>query len=136
MDAKIVWDKKMAFHASSDSGFRLNLDTVLEQGGDESGFRPLELLLIGLAGCTAMDVISILLKKRQDVTGFEVHAHADRAQEHPKVFTTVTIEYILTGHNIDPAAVDRAVELSEKKYCPAQAMLEKAVRIEHIITIR
>lgn len=89
------------------------------------------LVLLGLAGCTAMDVISILRKKRQHVTGFEVQAHAERAEEHPKVFTDVTIRYIVEGINIDPAAVMRAIELSETKYCPAQAMLVQAVPIKH-----
>jgi putative redox protein len=96
----------------------------------------MELIAIGLAGCTAMDVISILSKKRQEVSVFETLVHAERASEHPKVFTHVTIEYLLEGRNIDPAAVERAIELSAKKYCPAQAMLEKAVMIEHKYTIK
>ncbi len=96
----------------------------------------MELIAIGLAGCTAMDVISILQKKRQDVTAFETRVHARRAVEHPKVFTNIQIEYIVEGRKIDPAAVERAIELSETKYCPAQAMLAKAVKIDHTYTIR
>jgi putative redox protein len=95
----------------------------------------MELMGISLAGCTAMDVISILQKKRQNVTGFEVKVHADRANEHPKVFTHVTIEYLIEGHQVDPMAVERAIELSVAKYCPAQAMLTKAVKIDHTYTI-
>jgi putative redox protein len=105
-------------------------------GGDNDGFRPMELIAIGLAGCTAMDTISILLKKRQEITSFEVIVHAERADEHPKVFTNITVEYLIEGHAVDPAAVERAIELSATKYCPAQAMLEKAARIEHKYSIK
>lgn len=135
MDAKVTWKNGLAFDGNADSGFALNLDAAVAHGGQDSGLRPLELILIGLAGCTAMDVISILQKKRQDVTGFEVRAHAERADDHPRVFTSVVIEYVVCGNNIDRAAVERAVELSETKYCSAQAMLVKAVPIEHRIII-
>lgn len=131
MDATVTLQQRMSFTATADSGFRLNMGTSPDVGGDDDGFRPMELVLLGLAGCTAMDVISILRKKRQHVTGFEVQAHAERAEEHPKVFTDVTIRYIVEGINIDPAAVMRAIELSETKYCPAQAMLVQAVPIKH-----
>ena len=90
---------------------------------------------MSLAGCTGMDVISILRKKRQDVTNFEVKVHADQADSHPHVFTAVIVEYIVTGNNIDPKAVERAIDLSENAYCPAQAMLVKAVPIKHTYTI-
>ena len=135
MDAKVVWKGRMSFSGSSESGFWVPLGTSSELGGDSDGFRPMELIAIGLAGCTAMDVISILEKKRQKVVRFEVKVHAEKAQEHPKVFTGIEIEYIIDGEDIDRAAVERAVELSETKYCPAQAMLSKAVPIKHRITI-
>ena len=135
MDAKVVWKQKMSFEGTSDSGFRVPLGTVQALGGDDDGFRPLELLAIGLAGCTAMDVISILNKKKQDVRDFEVKVHAERAEEHPKVFTHLTIEYVVSGQNIDRSAVERAVELSETKYCPAQAMFKKITPIDLVITI-
>jgi len=135
MDAKVVWKQKMSFEGTSDSGFRVPLGTVQALGGDDDGFRPLELLAIGLAGCTAMDVISILTKKKQDVRDFEVKVHAERAEEHPKVFTHLTIEYVVSGQNIDRSAVERAVELSETKYCPAQAMFKKITPIDLVITI-
>ncbi len=137
MEAKVTWQKKMSFVGkAASSGFALPLDTVVEQGGDDSGFRPMELILLGLAGCTAMDVISILEKKRQQVTGFEVRANGERSETHPKVFTHIVVEYVVTGANIDPAAVARAVELSEMKYCSAYGMLSKTVNIEHQITIK
>jgi putative redox protein len=89
----------------------------------------MEMILMGLGGCTSMDVISILAKKRQEVTSFEILLHGDRSTEHPKVFTNITIEYVVKGKGLDPAAVERAVELSENKYCPGMAMLRKAVNI-------
>jgi putative redox protein len=135
MNAKVTWKRGLSFEGTADSGFTIPLGTSSDLGGDDDGFRPLELMAISLAGCTAMDVISILAKKRQDVTGFEVKVHADRAAEHPKVFTKVLIEYVVSGKNIDQAAVERAVELSETKYCSALAMLKKAVPIEKLITV-
>lgn len=95
----------------------------------------MELLLVGLAGCTAMDVISILEKKRQDVTSFEVTAHGTRAEDHPRLFTNIVLEYIVTGHQVEREAVERAVELSATKYCSAAAMFGKAATIEHKITV-
>ena len=135
MNAKVTWKGRMSFEGSATSGFTLPLDTHPSVGGDDNGFEPLELVAIGLGGCTAMDVISILQKKRQDITGFEVNIAAERATDHPKVFTHVKVEYIVRGHQVDRAAVERAIELSVTKYCPAQAMLAKAVEIEHTYVI-
>ena len=135
MDAKVTWKGRMTFTGEAESGYTIPLGTDPAVGGDNDGLRPLELLAIGLAGCTAMDVISILQKKRQDVTDFEVKVHAERAAEHPKVFTHILVEYLITGREVEPAAVERAIELSETKYCPAQAMLAKACTIEHKYTL-
>lgn len=128
MDAKVTWNGKIAFTGSSESGFELPMDAAAPIG-DENGFRPMELMALGLAGCTAMDVISILTKKRQEVSAFEVQVHAERAEQHPKVFTSSRIDYLISGRNIDEAAVRRAIELSATAYCPAQAMLSKAMPI-------
>lgn len=136
MEAKVVWKSGLSFTGSADTGYQVPLGAEAAVGGDEDGFRPMELIAVGLAGCTAMDVISILKKKQQQVTAFEVQVHAVRTSEHPRVFTQAVVEYIVTGKDIDPAAVERAVELSETRYCPAQAMLVKAFPIEHKITIR
>lgn len=136
MDARVIWNGRMSFSGTADSGFTVPLGTDASVGGDDDGFRPMEMLLVGLAGCTAMDTISILAKKKQDVHAFEVKVHSDRAGEHPKVFTHITLEYIVSGKQIDPAAVERAVELSATRYCPAQAMLSKAVEIATKITIQ
>lgn len=135
MEGKAIWKQKMSFDGTGSSGFSLPMGTSAESGGSNDGFRPMELLLIGLAGCTAMDVISILEKKRQEVTGLEVKVEGERATEHPKVFTHIVVEYQVTGHNIDRAAVERAVELSETKYCSAAGMLGKVAKIESKITV-
>jgi len=134
MDAKVIWKNKMSFEGCADSGFSVPLGTTPEVGGDNDGFQPMELIAIGIAGCTAMDVISILQKKRQEVTSFKVLVHGERATEHPKVFTHLTIEYVIGGNNLLKEAVERAVELSETKYCPAQAMFKKVAPMDLKIT--
>jgi putative redox protein len=136
MDAKVVWKGRMSLTGTSDSGFTVPLGTDPGVGGDNDGFRPMELIAVGLAGCTGMDVISILAKKKQKVTEFEVSVHAETTDEHPRVFSKIAIEYVVSGDNIDPAAVERAVELSETKYCPAQAMLSKTATMSHKIIIK
>lgn len=128
-DAKVTWQGRLTFTGAGNSGFEVPLGADPQVGGDNDGFRPMEMIAIGLASCTAMDVISILQKKRQDVTVFEVKVHADRAGEHPKVFTSAEIEYYLTGRNLDEKALLRAIELSVTRYCPAYAMLSKALPI-------
>lgn len=135
MDAIMNWKGRMTFEGSGPSGFPMRLDADSAAGGDDSGARPMELIALGLAGCTAMDVVSILAKKRQEVTDFQTVFHGDRAQEHPKVFTGATIEYRLHGRNLDEAAVLRAIGLSAEKYCPAQAMLTKAFPIRLVYKI-
>ena len=125
MEANVKWHGKLTFTGSADSGFEVPLGANPAVGGDDDGFRPLELMLISLAGCTAMDVISILQKKRQVVTGFDVEVKAEQAEEHPRVFTSAVIEYHLRGRSVDEKAVVRSIELSAIRYCPAQGMLSK-----------
>ena len=136
MESKVVWKGGMAFTGTSDSGYLLPLDARKKAGGQEMGFQPMQLFAIGLVGCTAMDVISILQKKRQEVTAFEVSAAIDRAEDHPRVFTKILIEYKVTGKDLDRSAVERAVELSETRYCPGQAMMDKVADISHKIIIK
>jgi len=126
MEAKVKWHGNLTFTGSAETGFEVPLGAHPSVGGDNDGFRPLELMAVSLAGCTAMDVISILKKKRQDVTGFDVTVHTQQAVEHPKVFTEAVIEYVVVGHHIDEQAVIRSIELSATRYCPAQGMLAKA----------
>jgi len=129
MEAKVTWKSNLSFNGTADTGFTLPLGANPQVGGDNDGFRPMELILIGLAGCTAMDVISILQKKRQKITAFQVTAHAERAEEHPRVFTKILLDYQVAGLDVDEQAVERAIELSETRYCPAQAMLVHSVTI-------
>lgn len=130
MDAKAIWHQGLSFTGTADTGYLVPLGANPNVGGDDDGFRPMELIATGLAGCTAMDTISILQKKRQEVIDFEVSVHADRAEEHPRVFTHIKIEYQITGHDIDEKAVIRAIDLSARRYCPAQGMLSQIVPIE------
>jgi putative redox protein len=124
----------MHFVAVPDSGMVVHMDSKPETG-ERQGASPMELLMISLAGCTAMDVVSILRKKRQNMTGFEIRIHGDRATEHPKVFTAFELEYVVRGVAIDPAAVARAIQLSVENYCSVHAMLHKAATITTRYTI-
>lgn len=130
MDARATLKERMTFIATADSGFEARLDANRKVGGDESGFEALELVLMSLAGCAGMDVISILRKKQQQVTAFEVRVHAEQALDYPKIFTSATIDFIVSGHSVEEAAVLRAIELSATKYCTVQAMLGRVVPIE------
>ena len=124
-EAKVTWveDRRFVGHASSGHAI------VLDGSAEKLGPSPMELLLIGLAGCTAYDVVSILEKKRQDVIGLEVHARAERAEEPPKVYTEIHVEYVLRGRGIKPKAVEAAIRLSKEKYCSASIMLGKTAHI-------
>jgi putative redox protein len=130
MKAKVEWQGRLTFSGTADSGFNVPLGSYPEVGGDDDGFRPMELIAVGLAGCTAMDVISIVRKKRQEVLDFQVIVDAERSNEHPKVFTEAAIEYHLAGKDITENAVTRAMELSADAYCPAQAMLGKLIPLK------
>jgi putative redox protein len=125
----------MRFEAQAGSGHSVTLDASTHDGGQDTGFRPLELLLVGLAGCTGMDVISILRKKRQEVTAYEVNVSGTRAEEHPMVFVEITVEHVVTGHHIQPEAVARAIQLSKDRYCGAGAMLGKVAHLTHTYRI-
>jgi len=108
----------------------VQLDASKDVGGTDQGDRPQSLLLVSLCGCTAMDVISILRKKRQAVTGLEVRARAPKAENHPRVYTSIHLTYIVTGEDIDPAAIERSIELSLTRYCPVAGLLKDVVPID------
>ena len=131
MSARVKLTTGMRFDAEAGSGHHMLLDTSEEHGGQNAGFRPIELLLVGLAGCTGMDVIGILRKKRQQVTGYEVQVQGIRAEEHPMVFVEITVEHIITGHHVQPEAVAHAIKLSEERYCGVGATLSKTARVTH-----
>jgi putative redox protein len=123
-----TWQEGYRFEASNEAGQTIIMDSPLAEGGPQ-GPSPMQLLLQALAGCTAMDVISILRKKRQDVTGFHVNVTGDRVDEHPRYYHTIEMEFIVRGRNIDPAAVERSIELSSTKYCSASANLREKSNI-------
>ena len=135
MTATVRLETGMRFDAEAGSGHHLTLDAAEDSGGHNEGFLPMELLLVGLAGCTGMDVISILRKKRQDVTAYEIQVEGIRAESHPMVFVEITVEHIITGHQVQPEAVARAIQLSEERYCGAGAMLGKVARLTHTFRI-
>jgi len=131
MKADVIWRGNLTFEGQTGSGFTVPLDADPAVGGINTGPRPMEMVVMGLAGCTAMDVISILKKKRLEVTSFNVRVDAPRSSDHPKVFTSAVITYVISGKDIDEVAVLRAIELSTTKYCPAIAMLGQSFPIDH-----
>lgn len=135
MDVTLNWKGNMAFEGTADSGYMQKMDAEASVGGENSAARPMEFIALGLAGCTGMDVISILRKKQQPVKDFQVRVHAERAGEHPKVFSSAVIEYRISGRDVKEEAVRRAIGLSAEKYCPAQAMLSKSVPMKLVYKI-
>jgi putative redox protein len=128
--ATVQLQTAMTFRASTASGHDLVMDASPDVGGTESGVRPMELLMVGLGGCTGMDVISILRKMRQDVTAYDVRVSGEQASEHPHVFTSIQVEHVVRGRALKEDMVRRAIELSATRYCPAAAMLGQAARID------
>jgi len=119
----------MQFVASADSGHAVVMDADADSGGNNTGSRPMELLLMGIGGCSGMDIISILRKKKQQVTGLEAHVSGAMADEYPHKYTEITIEYVVTGKGVSEEAVKRAVQLSMEKYCSVKATLEGSAKI-------
>ena len=131
--ATVRWDAGMHLVAEAGSGDRLEMDD--EAGGH--GFRPSELLMVSLGGCTAMDVVSILRKKQQAVTSYEIDVTGEQRTSHPKAYTDVVVEHRLEGDPLDPAAVARAIELSATKYCTVTAVMATGIaRIVHRYVVR
>lgn len=126
--ASVTLAEGMHFDGAIDN-FHMDLDAEEEVGGAGAGPQPHRLLLLALAGCTAMDVISILRKKRQQVNGLTVAVQGIRAEQHPKIYTRIEVLYRLRGSAIDPLAVERAIELSRTRYCPVIATLSKAAEV-------
>ena len=124
----MVWRERMTFDGVTTTGHQITVDAPPEGGGDDRGPKPIELMLTALAGCTAMDVLSILQKKREPVEGLEVYVEGVRATEHPMIYTDIELVYRVRG-NVKPASIARAVELARAKYCGALAMLEKSAHI-------
>jgi len=127
----VQFDGDMRFVATSATGHHITLDASPEGGGHDAGPMPIELVLMGLGGCTAMDVLGILRKMRQDVTDYSIQVHGTRRDDHPKVFTEVMVEHVVTGRHVSVEAVEKAVRLSWEKYCSVGAMLEKGAHMTH-----
>jgi putative redox protein len=136
MKARIRWLEPMSFVGESGSGHTVVMDGPPEHGGRDLAARPMELLLIGMGGCTAFDVVHILKKARQAVTGCEAELEADRAEQEPKVFTRIHVHFIVIGRDLSEKHVRRAVELSATKYCSASIMLGETAEITHDFEIR
>jgi putative redox protein len=135
MNVRATLETGMRFDVETGSGHHVILDAAENNGGQDTGPRPMEMLLVALASCAGMDIISILRKKRQEISAYELRVHGLRAEEHPKVFVEITVEHIFTGHNIKPEAVERAIQLTEDRYCGASAMLGKAATIKNTFRI-
>ncbi len=127
--------REMEFRGRAPNGHELTLDTSSDHGGHALGLEPLDLVLLALGGCMGLDVISILRKKRQEVTNYDIHITAEQSDEHPRVYTHIELEHVVAGRNIDANAVARAIELSETKYCPVSAMLHGTVQIHNRYSI-
>ena len=135
MKASICWHRDVSFLAESGSGHAMVVDGAPEHGGRNIGPRPMELILMGLGSCASFDVIAILKKKRQEVAFCECTLEAERADSVPSVFTKITINFQISGNNLDENKVERAVALSAEKYCSVSKMLEEAgVALSHRVT--
>ena len=131
MKSKVKWLDNMTFVGESASGHAVVMDGPPEFGGQNLGIRPMEMLILGLGGCSAFDVILILKKSKQKVDHCEVELDYDRAEEMPKVYTRIHLHFVVTGRQLDPAKVKRAITLSAEKYCSASVMLGKTAEITH-----
>ncbi|WP_089175309.1 OsmC family protein [Bosea sp. AS-1] len=135
MKARAKWVEGMAFMGEAGSGHAVMMDGAPEYGGRNIGIRPMEMLLIGLAGCTGFDVVSILKKGREAVTGCEVEVEAERATTDPKVFTKIHLHYRISGKGLSRAKAERAVTLSKEKYCSASIMLGATAEMSYDLDV-
>jgi len=137
MEVKVSWNgpSGMSFRAETGSSHTVTMDGAPEAGGHNTAARPMELVLAGTGGCTAFDVVLILKRSREDVQGCDVTLQAERAEVDPKVFTKINFHFTVSGKNLKPAAVERAVKLSHEKYCSASIMLAKTAEITHSFEI-
>ena len=131
MNLSVNWVDGMLMVGKSHSGHSITMDGPIEIGGENLGVRPMEMLLLGMAGCTMIDVVTTLKKMRQDLSHCETKISAERANEHPKVFTDIHIQFLVKGKNLDSKKVDKAITLSAEKYCSASIMLGKTAKITH-----
>ena len=131
MNISVNWVDGLLMVGKSDSGHTITMDGPPESGGENLGVRPMEILLLGVAGCTMIDVVTTLKKMRQDLSHLETKINAERATDHPKVFTDIHIQFVVKGKDLDPKKVDKAITLSAEKYCSASIMLGETATITH-----
>lgn len=136
MKVRVKWIEDVSFMGESETGHAVVLDGAPENGGRNIGMRPMEVLLIGMGGCTSFDVVTILKKSRQPVVDCVADITAERSDEIPKVFTKIHVHFVITGNDLNEKQVARAVELSAEKYCSASIMLSKSVEITHDFEIK
>jgi putative redox protein len=136
MHATIKWTGEVSFAGTADSGHTVIMDGAPESGGKNQGARPMELVLMGMGGCTSYDVVHILRKSRQEITDCVAQIEAARAETDPKVFTHIHIHFVVSGKNLDAKKLQHAIELSATKYCSASIMLAKTAKITHDFEIR
>lgn len=133
---KFFWQGGMKFEAIPPSGHKVIMDSAAAHGGEDAGPRPMELVLVALGGCTGMDVISILKKMKHPIEGLEIKVSAERAPEHPKVYTRLHIVYKFRGKNLEVEKIERAVRLSQEKYCSVSEMLRKTAQLTFSIELQ
>ena len=131
MKGTVTLQEGSTFEGVAGSGHRVTMDVAPEVGGRNLGLRPMEMVLLGLGGCTAIDVLHMLRKGRQPITDMRVELDAERADDVPKVFTRIHLHFILTGAGLDPHKIERAINLSASKYCSASMMLNKTAEMTH-----
>ena len=135
MEAKVTWVKDLQFVGESGTKHEIVMDADDKYGGTNKGMRPMEMLLVAIGGCTGMDVASILQKKRQQLKGIEIRVTGINAETYPQKFTEIELEYVITGKDLQEAAVKKAIESSMEKYCSVKATLEAAAKINYRYTI-
>ncbi len=126
---KVKWEGGMRFVATTEEGDSLTMDADPEGGGEGRGFRPVKLMLVGLGGCTGMDVVWILKRQRQDVSGLEMNVTGTRRKKDPRYYENIQVQYIVRGRNVRESAVKRAIELSEQKYCSVRGIFRQEVKV-------
>ncbi|HDL02686.1 MAG TPA: OsmC family peroxiredoxin [candidate division Zixibacteria bacterium] len=135
VEAKLKWAGGVKFDGISAFGLPISIDGTKKTGGTEQGYKPTQLVMYGLAGCTGVDVVIILKKMRQELTGLEVEVKASQPDEYPKPFNRIDIKYTLRGKNLDRSKVERAIKLSEEKYCAVSLTMKGVAKIETSIEI-
>ena len=135
MKGTVRFLENVRFEAGAESGHTLTIDGPREAGGEDAGFRPMELMLLGLGGCMAFDVLMILRKMRQEVTSYTLNLEGERAEDPPRVYTEVRMEHVFKGPGLKPESIQRAIELAETTYCSASAMFAKTARVKNTFCI-